>query len=83
MPTYEYHCEANGCLIEVRHGMAERLSSWGELCERAGIPPGETPAAAPVEKLICAGFIHAGTSEPACAAPGCGNGFCGTGLQHR
>ena len=83
MPTYEYRCEANGRLVEVRHKMAERLSSWGELCERAGITPGKTDPAAPVEKLISAGFINAGTStgasEAACAAPACGNGFCGTG----
>ena len=82
MPTYEYRCETNGELIEVRHNMAERLATWGELCERAGISPGKTDPAAPVEKLISAGFINAGgtsATEPACAAPGCGNGFCGTG----
>jgi hypothetical protein len=81
VPTYEYRCEANGRLVEVRHNMAERLSTWGELCERAGIRPGKTDPAEPVEKLISAGFINAGasTSEPACAAPGCGNGFCGSG----
>lgn len=81
MPTYEYRCEANGRLVEVRHNMAERLSTWGELCERAGIPPGKTDPAMPVEKLISAGFVHAGAStrEPACAAPDCGGGSCGTG----
>jgi len=82
VPTYEYHCEANGRQVEVRHTMAERLATWGELCERAGIAPGKTDPATPVEKLISAGFINAGassTSDPACAAPGCGNGFCGTG----
>ncbi|MBW4051460.1 MAG: zinc ribbon domain-containing protein [Proteobacteria bacterium] len=81
MPMYEYRCEANGRLVEVRHNMAERLSSWGELCERAGIAPGKTDPRSCVEKLISAGFIHAGTStsEPACAAPGCGSGFCGSG----
>jgi hypothetical protein len=78
---YEYRCEANGLLVEVRHKMAERLASWGELCERAGIAPGKTDPRAPVEKLISAGFINAGTgsSEPECAAPGCGNGTCGSG----
>ena len=78
---YEYRCEANGRVVEVRHAMAERLLSWGELCERAGIAPGRTDPRSPVEKLISAGFIHAGTgaSEPACAAPGCGNGVCGSG----
>lgn len=80
MPTYEYQCESNGRLVEVRHNMAERLSTWGELCQRAGISPGTTDPAAPVAKLISAGFINAGasTGEGACAAPGCGAGFCGT-----
>lgn len=81
MPTYEYQCDANGRLVEVRHNMAERLSTWGELCERAGIAPGKTDPAAPVAKLISAGFINASgsTSESACAAPDCGNGVCGSG----
>ena len=81
VPTYEYRCEANGRLVEVRHNMAERRATWGELCERAGISTGKTDPAAPVEKLISAGFINgaASRSEPACEAPGCGNGFCGTG----
>jgi hypothetical protein len=81
VPTYEYRCEANGRQVEVRHTMAERLATWGELCERAGIAPGKTDPGVPVEKLISAGFINAGasTSGPACAAPACGNGFCGTG----
>jgi predicted nucleic acid-binding Zn ribbon protein len=81
VPTYEYRCETNGRVLEVRHNMAERLATWGELCERAGVSAGKTDAAAPVEKLISAGFISAGgsTSEPACAAPECGNGYCGSG----
>lgn len=81
MPTYEYRCEANGRLVEVRHNMAERLATWGELCQRAGIAAGTTDPAAPVEKLISAGFINsgAGASGPACAAPGCGNGVCASG----
>ncbi len=82
MPTYEYGCKANGRQVEVRHPMAERLQTWGELCERAGIAPGKTDPSTPVEKLISAGFIHAGkssASEPVCAAPECGSGFCGSG----
>ncbi|HZT04057.1 MAG TPA: zinc ribbon domain-containing protein [Steroidobacteraceae bacterium] len=81
MPTYEYRCAANDRLVEVRHNMAERLSTWGELCERAGIAAGKTDPAAPVEKLISAGFINSGTAagEAACAAPGCGSGPCGSG----
>ncbi len=84
MPTYEYRCKANGRLVEVSHKMAEKLHTWGELCERAGIAVGRTPPKAPVEKLISAGFIGTGSSEPACAsgaceAPACGAGACGGG----
>ena len=81
MPTYEYRCETNGRVLEVRHNMAERLATWGELCKRAGVAAGMTDPAAPIEKLISAGFINArkSTSEPACAAPDCGNGFGGSG----
>lgn len=83
MPTYEYRCPANGRLVEVRHGMAERLSSWGELCERTGIRPGATDPASPIEKLISAGFIGTSSTESCealgCAGGGCGAGSCGAG----
>lgn len=80
MPIYEYRCPANGRLVEVRHGMAERLSSWGELCERAEIPADGTDAAAPVEKLISAGFIAGPPAATGCEAPACGSGGCGSGM---
>ena len=54
MPRYDYHCEANGRTVEVRHGFDEKLLTWREVCERAGIPRGDTPADAPVEKVIYA-----------------------------
>lgn len=31
MPTYDYRCEANGQVYEVRHPMALRPKTWGEL----------------------------------------------------
>ena len=43
MPTYDYRCDANGRTLEVSHRMSESLSTWGELCERAGIRPGRDP----------------------------------------
>jgi hypothetical protein len=52
VPRYDYRCEANGRVVEVRHGMNERLATWGEVCARAGVALGDTPAAAPVEKVI-------------------------------
>ncbi len=83
MPTYEDRCAANGRLVEVRHKMSEKLSTWGELCERAGVAPGKTDPGAAVEKLISAGYISMGSSQsasPACEAPMCGTGACGSGL---
>ena len=85
VPTYEYRCAANGRVIEVQHKMAERLASWGELCERAGISRGRTDPRAPVEKLMSVGFIGTGGRDaareaPACDAPDCGSAPCGGGF---
>ncbi len=52
MPTYEYQCPTNGRVVTVVHRMVEDLYTWGELCARAGIDPGETPADSPVAKKI-------------------------------
>lgn len=85
MPTYEYRCAANDRTVEVRHKMAEKLRTWGEVCERAGIPAGRTDPKAPVEKLVSAGFISvAGSKAPAWdggadGAQACGMGACGAG----
>ena len=54
MPNYDYFCPVNGRRVEVFHKLAESISSWGELCQRAGLAPGDTPADSPVEKLISA-----------------------------
>ena len=55
MAMYDYFCEANGKTIEVRHRMSESCSTWGEICEQMSIPLGDTPADAPVEKLLGTG----------------------------
>lgn len=75
MPYYEYHCSANGRTVEVRHGMGEELDSWGHLAERAGIPVGETPGSAPVERILSAPVPLKGASNGP-AFGGCGTG-CG------
>ena len=54
MPRYDYECEKNGWTVEVRHGIHEKLTTWGEVCERAEIDPGDTPLNTPVERLISA-----------------------------
>ncbi len=73
MPIYEYLCEANGRVVEVSHKMNERLSTWGEVCQRAEIAPGRTAAEAPVTKLMSAGFVSTGNQA---AYAGCDMGSC-------
>jgi|WetSurSiteA1Bulk_404760.scaffolds.fasta_scaffold349100_1 hypothetical protein len=52
MPFYTYYCEANDQTIEVAHPMRQRLKTWGEVCKKANIALGQTPAATPVIRLI-------------------------------
>ncbi len=50
MPSYDYYCPVNDKSIEVSHPMNDSVSNWGELCQIAGINPGDTPLASLVEK---------------------------------
>lgn len=83
MPTYDYFCEANGQRVEVSHKMSESIGTWGELCQRANIAPGETPADTPVRKLISGGAVIGASAlknpepPPSCGGGGCGGGGCG------
>ena len=87
MPTYDYHCPANGRTVEVTHKLAETVATWGELCRRAGIPLDGTSHNARVERLITGGAVI-GTlgsrqERPCdtgpCGAPACGGGACAYG----
>ncbi|WP_333687329.1 zinc ribbon domain-containing protein [Methylococcus capsulatus] len=80
MPRYDYFCEANDSVVEVSHPMNDRLTTWGEVCERAGLAVGDTP----VRKLITGGgIVRSGALKnpeaPPCqsGAPCCGAGACG------
>jgi len=82
MPSYDYRCVTNGCVVEVKHGMSDKLKTWGEVCSHAGIEVGNTPTDAPVERLITGGqFISSGSlknPEPACSTGSCcPSGYCG------
>ncbi|MGB0543453.1 MAG: zinc ribbon domain-containing protein [Longimicrobiales bacterium] len=77
MPYYEYMCTANGQTIEVRHGMSEELTTWGQVADRAAVDVGDTPANAPVQRIMSAP-VPVTTRDPgfqgcsggcACAAP--------------
>jgi hypothetical protein len=76
MPSYEYLCGANGRTLEVRHAMAQRLETWGELSDLAGADPGETPLDAPVERLMSAPVPLTGSGE---GPADTGFGGCGAG----
>ncbi|WP_058553481.1 hypothetical protein [Thiohalocapsa sp. ML1] len=84
MPTYDYRCASNGRIVEVSHRMSEKLSTWGELCERANLDCGDTPRDTPVQRLATGGNVIASNSlgsgfgpAPACGSGGCGGGMCG------
>ena len=81
MPTYDYRCNANGRTLEVSHRMSESLSTWGELCERAGIDPGETVVDAPVHRLATGGNVISSNSMPGPAAPAACAAWISTSTQ--
>jgi hypothetical protein len=76
MPTYDYRCERNGQVVEVKHHMSERVANWGELCALAEMDPGKTPLDTPVEKLITGGQVVRRSSLGDAEAPPCGSGPC-------
>lgn len=80
MALYDYYCEANDRTVEVRHGMSESLETWGDLCEAAGIEPGDTPDDAPIRRLMGIPVPVTGGSKPsnggaAPCGPSCGCAF--------
>ena len=82
MPSYDYRCEQNGQVVEVVHKMSEKLTTWGEVCEKANLELGDTPADTPVVRLITGGNVISSSAlsnpeAPACGAGGCAGGMCG------
>ncbi len=72
MPTYDYHCEQNARTVTVQHGMKDSIQTWGELCQRAGLDPNNTPATAPVERIISGGIaLPIASASPALPMAGC------------
>ncbi|MGB5733370.1 MAG: zinc ribbon domain-containing protein [Thiohalocapsa sp.] len=76
MPTYDYRCDANGQVVEVNHRMSEKISTWGELCERASRSRGDTAADAPVQRMANGGNLISSASLGSGSAPACGAGGC-------
>jgi len=76
MPTYDYRCATNGRTVEVTHRMSDRLATWGELCEKAGIEPGDTPRETPVTRMATGGNLITSTGFGGDFAPSCSTGSC-------
>ena len=72
MPTYDYHCEQNSRTVSVQHSMKEQIRNWGELCQRAQVEPGQTPATASVERIISGGIaLPIASAAPALPMAAC------------
>lgn len=52
MPRYDYYCKVNDRIVEVIHPIAEKLATWGDVCERANLELGDLDAKTPVERII-------------------------------
>ncbi len=82
MPTYDYHCAANGRTLSARHRMNELIVTWGELCAHAAESLGDTPTDTPVSKVFTASNVVKSESLGSGCAPAenCGMGGCGAGM---
>jgi len=76
MPTYDYRCDANGKVLEVSHRMSDTILTWGDLCERAGVEPGNTPVDSPVQRLATGGNVISSNNLGSGTAPACTTGSC-------
>lgn len=72
MPTYTYFCKANGKSVPVFHTISTRVRIWADLCLLAGIPIGDTPRNARVERELGAGTLLRAHGRGAC----CGDSGC-------
>lgn len=81
MPNYDYFCPENGQTIEVAHRLSETISTWGELCERAGIEPNGVAPESPVQRRLGSPYIGGAGSAKSAPAPSgggcCNGGGCG------
>ncbi|MDZ7753102.1 MAG: hypothetical protein U5S82_15945 [Gammaproteobacteria bacterium] len=84
MPTYDYRCDANARVVEVKHPMSDSVENWGDLCERAGIDPGDTPREAAVSRLSTGGHVigaeRLGNPAPCGTGTACPTGSCPSGV---
>ncbi len=82
MPTYDYRCPGLDELVTVRHAMAEKVRTCGELCRLAERGLGEIAAETPVEKVLSFGAVvrrqslNNPSAPPCMSGGGCPSGGC-------
>ena len=80
MPTYDYRCEANNKIYEVKHAMSHSPKTWAELCDITGLDRKGIPGNTPVKKVLNTAAVVKPSSlkslslEPPCKTGGCGGG---------
>lgn len=79
MPTYDYLCEANGQIVEVKHRMSENVQTWGELCQLTGREAGDTDVKSPVKRLATGGNVVKSTGAATGGGHACSSGSCCSG----
>jgi hypothetical protein len=79
MPTYDYRCDINGRVVEVSHRMSEKIATWGELCSKASIAPGDTALETPVMRMATGGNVIRSIGIKSDPAPACSTGSCCAG----
>jgi len=52
MPRYDYFCKVNQRTVEVIHPMSDKLKTWAEVCELAGVEMGDVPGTTAVSRII-------------------------------
>jgi len=82
MPTYDYRCDEDQKVYEVKHSMSVVLKTWGDLCEVAGIGLGNIAPEVTVTRLIGgAGLVRSSSlknpeAPPCMSGGGCSSGGC-------
>ncbi len=63
MPIYDYFCPDNNQTVEVMHPMAQKVQTWGQVCQLVNCDLGDTPADTPVRRLLSAPNLAIPTSD--------------------
>lgn len=79
MPTYDYRCEANNKIYEVKHAMSLSPKTWAELCKATGMELKNIPGKTPVTKVLNAVGVVKPTSLKTLGLQPCMKGECGNG----